>query len=132
MNNPLLEAMAWCDGRRELRSLSLEPIGNDWAEMVASVVARRRQLLSGRAGAQSGRLLAFFPDETCCCGGSTVETNGYFDYDNVPPWDTWVRFTIQERGPMLVAWVPEEWIKLVERGIWANPEKSLEWFDGPL
>lgn len=132
MNDPMLEAMAWCDGRRELRSPELEPVGSDWAEMVASVVAKRRQLLPGRLGAQSGRLLAFFPDETLSCGGASVLTQGYFDYENSPPWDTWVSFTIQERGTRLLAWVPEEWIRLVERGIWANPEKCLEWFDGPL
>jgi hypothetical protein len=37
-----------------------------------------------------GRLIAYSPDFNLACGVCEVETKGYFDVDNTPPWDTWV------------------------------------------
>lgn len=34
--------------------------------------------------------MTYFPDENTSDGGAETITQGYFDGDNVPPWDTWV------------------------------------------
>jgi hypothetical protein len=36
-----------------------------------------------------GRLLAYFPDNNLACGVAEVESQGFFDTNNIPPYDTW-------------------------------------------
>jgi hypothetical protein len=39
-----------------------------------------------------GRLLAFALDHTLSDGAAYVATNGFFDGDNIPAWDTWITY----------------------------------------
>jgi hypothetical protein len=70
------------------------------------------------------------------------ETNGFFDANNVPPYDTWVWMVRNVRtfdcsdgaaGEMeanyLVAWVPPDFVALASAGIDVNPEKCIRWLD---
>jgi hypothetical protein len=83
-----------------------------------------------------GRLLLFDPDGTLSDGAASEASNGFFDVDNVPPWDTWVWYAedrdISKGGwtmfaSYLVAWVPPHALELVEAGIWVNPEECIRW-----
>lgn len=75
-----------------------------------------------------GRLLVYFPDEQLADGAAEAETNGFFDADNVPPWDTWVGlFADKDGDEYLVSWVPSSFVQLVGRGIWVNPEACIKW-----
>jgi hypothetical protein len=77
-----------------------------------------------------GRLLVYFPDEQLADGAAEAETRGFFDADNVPPWDTWVGLYADEREEEhLVSWVPATFIESVARGIWVNPEECIRWLD---
>ena len=82
-------------------------------------------------GAEGGRLLGYFPDEDLACGTAEAASGGYFDINNVPPWDTWVLLTEQpdqprkSRGTCLIAWVPPAFISRAQLGIEANPAAKL-------
>jgi hypothetical protein len=80
----------------------------------------------------SGRLLVYFPDAELSDGAAEAETNGFFDVENAPPWDTWVALFQDDPsdlsyGTYLVSWVPGELVESVSRGIWVNPEECIVW-----
>jgi hypothetical protein len=120
-----------------LRSATLKPsfalneFGTNapWAEAVAEVVNRRSQSLSrispeeGLNLSTSGRLLLYYPHENLACGAAEVSSNGFFDVNNVPPWDIWVDFS--ERT--LVSWVPPVLLEAAQMGIDVNPEECMRW-----
>ena len=81
-----------------------------------------------------GRLLIYFPDSNLCCGAAEQQTDGFFDVDNVPPWDTWVLYWEDEEknvdsfaGEYLIAWVPPAFVELANEGINVNPEECIKW-----
>jgi hypothetical protein len=123
----------------QLRSAPLKPsfamddFTNDerWADAVTGVVAKRSQLL-GEASLEPeasapirGRLLLFVPSETLMDGAAKYSSNGFFDVNNVPPWDIWVAFSDRT----LVSWVPTALVETAQRGIDANPEVCIHWID---
>lgn len=91
---------------------------------------------------QGGRLLAYFPDDNLADGYAEEVSKGYFDVDNIPPYDTWVWMVEQVKnmtwsdgtsGPMpanfLVAWVPPAFLEIANEGVRANPEECVAWLD---
>lgn len=76
---------------------------------------------------QSGRLLLYAPDENLFDGAASSASRGFFDVDNIPPWDTWVCFFEQ----YLVSWVPPQLVELANQGIDANPEQCILWTPEP-
>jgi len=84
---------------------------------------------------EGGRLVVYFPDADLCDGAAEVESRGYFDVHNCPPWGTWVGFFSE--GPSthecyanyLVSWVPPEFLELVSGAIHVNPEECIVWLD---
>jgi hypothetical protein len=89
-----------------------------------------------------GRLLAYFPEDNLFCGTAEHETLGFFDVNNIPPYDTWVwmvrrtsTFTWEDGGSgeldgnYLVAWIPPNFVELASAGIAVNPEECIQWLD---
>jgi hypothetical protein len=72
---------------------------------------------------QGGRLLLYAPDENLFDGAAEVQSKGFFDVNNIPPWDTWICFFEQ----YLVSWVPPKLLKLANAGIDVNPEGCIFW-----
>jgi hypothetical protein len=120
----------------KLRSTVLNPnfnlddfrINAPWADAVAQVIATRSQLvgkisIEERALEANGRLLLYWPHENLACGGAEVSSNGFFDVNNVPPWDIWVDYSDRT----LVSWVPPLFIEAAQLGIDANPEECIQW-----
>lgn len=104
--------------------------------------ASGKRNLSPIADLCGGRLLAYFPDDNLACGTAEAESQGFFDVDNIPPYDTWVwmvrnvrafAYADGARGEMeanyLVAWVPPDFIQLASAGIAVNPEACILWLD---
>ncbi len=52
-----------------------------------------------------------------------ILTKGFFDVNNVPPWDTWVCYLDR----YLVSWVPPVLEELASAGIRVNPEECIQW-----
>lgn len=147
----LARAIAWCAPRAdlnlpeaslrsaELLELSVFPFSR--ASTVRNVLRRRawhdaiRPVAPVRAGDLFGssRLLAYLPDDTLADGAAELDTHGFFDADNVPPWDTWVGLFPVEIGfrsyasEVLISWVPPDFLGLVDQGIRVNPEECITW-----
>jgi hypothetical protein len=149
LHERLKETIAWCGPRADaararecLRTpeLAARPLEPDYFAAVGTVASRRRAVLSHRfipprdAG-QGGRLLVYFPDADLSDGAAEVESEGFFDVWNCPPWDTWVGIFRDERGAgdayatYLVAWVPPGLVELAQRGIEVNPEECIRWLE---
>lgn len=111
-------------------SFQLDEFKDDlWDKAVSEVVAKRSAKLSNisinvDSQTQSGgRLLEFIPSETLMDGAAKYGSNGFFDVNNVPPWDIWVGFSDRT----LVSWVPPALTELAQNGIDANPEGCIRW-----
>lgn len=171
----LAETIAWCAPRAtslepesSLRSLplhsqpSMESRSIDERKRAVADIATTRAMLLRDAGIYpqqpaadlaGGRLLLYAPDETLSDGAAYVSSGGFFDGDNVPPWDTWVAYikdtaTDPQHGhpwflgayqdyqkithePMqltyVVCWVPPSLLEVAEAGIDVNPEECIVW-----
>jgi hypothetical protein len=145
------QAIAWCtprvetgDPARSLRSDELRPwvLESDRESAVRRVLESRASAVyphvcaaapvRTRNDLEHGRLLLYVPDENLTDGAAELETEGFFDIDNAPPWDTWVglfRDGSADRflAEYLVCWVPAGLVALVQRGIDVNPEECIVW-----
>src|SRR5207247_2550506 len=100
------ETIYWCretgspsEPRTSLRTCKPDPtdLRSQRHQVFSVSVERSRRLFSsGKRNLPSvtsscgGRLLAYFPDDNLADGVAATESNGFFDVDNIPPYDTWV------------------------------------------
>lgn len=126
----------------QLRSPALKPTVQEplqplsqWVSNVEEVAAKRSQQFKGigreatsQPKQQRGQLLVYAPEDNLCDGAAQVQSLGFFDVDNVPPWDTWVAM----EGKYLLAWVPPQMLKFASAGVEVNPEECIKWADDPL
>jgi hypothetical protein len=100
-------------------------------DVVIGVVERRSTLLKLRLSADrmrfgtaiSGRLLHYDPRENVSDGASRYASNGFFDPNDAPPWDTWVDYS----DGTLTSWVPDLLVPLAQAGIDANVVDCIGW-----
>lgn len=111
-------------------SFGLDEFGDDalWAQAVTEVVARRSRLTpetpaEWRDMSVRGRLLLYSPSENLACGAAEASSNGFFDVNNVPPWDIWIEFS----EGTLMSWVPPGLLDVAQMGIYVNPEECIRW-----
>lgn len=145
----LAQTIFWCAPRADklnpatsLRTAALRPrmLEENRSSSVNSVVYARE--LYGGADIRKatiphdlsgGRLLIYFPDSDLACGAAEQETAGFFDVNNVPPWDTWVTYFQDQQNidssdnEYLIAWIPPEFVDLANEGINVNPEQCIMW-----
>lgn len=142
--------MAWCSPRAKpsdpassLRSDQLRPwvLEPDRATTVLRVLESRASTdaivraaapARGRDDLGDGRLLLYFPDENLADGAAEAATGGFFDVENVPPWDTWIGLFRDESADKssadyLVSFVPGDFVASVNRGLRVNPEECILW-----
>jgi hypothetical protein len=100
------------------RSVVWSLVQNRWYALGSPKRTDRRPDLAG------GRLLYYEPDRNLACGAACLSSGGFFDVNNVPPWDTWLCLT--EDG-VLVSWVPPDLVDRVAAGIEVNPEVCIQW-----
>jgi hypothetical protein len=83
-----------------------------------------------------GYLLGCAPNESVWDGVAEPESEGFFDGGDLAPWDTWVAAVpASERQPQgppvpvcyVVSWVPQEFVDLVDAGIYVNPVDCIWW-----
>jgi hypothetical protein len=154
----LTEAVSWCrdtglpsQPRTSLRTckVALDDLTSQSHQVFRVCLERSRRLwasgkqnLSPVADLCGGRLLAYFPDDNLFDGAAEAESQGFFDVNNIPPYDTWVWMVRNVRssayadgacGEMdanyLVAWVPPDLIQLANAGVAVNPEACILWLD---
>ena len=143
----LADTVSWCAARADasrprdcLRDPYLRPrsLERDYFSAVQTVLSSR-MLQAGsplpRRLPAGGRLMVYFPEQDLSDGAAELESGGFFDVFNAPPWDTWVGF-FQEAGARnvsealyLLAWVPPALVEIADSGIEANPEQCIRWLD---
>jgi hypothetical protein len=154
----LSETVGWCTGSdaqfTAFRSPQLDPhfLTEDegcpfdydtWQLMVKHVVATRKQLLPDTQRDNldrlaGSRLIAFDPLDTLSDGAAQVASEGFFDVDNVPPWDTWLCFVDERAGELkmhhwqpwdsyLLSWVPAHLVETIDHAIDVIPEQCVLW-----
>ncbi|MDQ3816423.1 MAG: hypothetical protein M3362_01880 [Acidobacteriota bacterium] len=151
----LAQAIFWCAPRADLsnpasslRTPQLRPRLLEESRFSAvETVANARELFGGVGirkatipdNLAGGRLLIYFPNYDLACGATEQETEGFFDVNNVPPWDTWVAYVQDARSvesydtEYLIAWIPREFVALADEGITVNPEQCIKWLkDTPV
>ena len=152
----LTEAIAWCmasgslsNPETSLRTCEPTYLLSPEAQIRGVCSSRSWRLwksarrdLPAVTGLCGGRLVAYFPDDNLCDGVAKQESKGFFDFDNMPPYDTWIWWvrnlrrveyddhTTDEREVnYLVAWVPPDFIELANAGIRHNAEDCIMWLD---
>jgi hypothetical protein len=124
-----------------LRSPALDPgesIGETLPEsvregIVQGVIRKRSRLVAEQGSfdvekvirGRAGRILICVPEENVADGASQAGSSGFFDPNDVPPWDTWFHYS----DSALFCWVPSVLVSLVENGIHANPVDCIHWAD---
>ncbi len=102
---------------------------------VADLCRRRRKLLRLKTPGPEipGRVLVTTAiEESVVDGAASASSSGWFDSNDLPPWDTWFayarlntrRFTERET---LFAFVPRFWEAAAEQGMSVNPVDCIEW-----
>jgi len=74
-----------------------------------------------------GQVLVVDVDLTVLDGASEVESEGFIDFYDCPPIDTWFYKTKNEDRLIFFAWIPEPFINLVNKGIDVNPVDCFYW-----
>ncbi len=125
----------------QLRSSVLKPadsIGSIYSEeqrqqIVNNVITLRSSLIKSDLSNErpimpsqlQGRLLLYVPSENVSDGSSRYASNGFFDRDDCPPWDSWLLYSDRT----LLSWVPEVLLPLAQAGIDANAVACIKWAD---
>lgn len=114
-----------------LQGLSEDNIHRERGGVVEKLVADRAKLLESIGDARpmvGGELLTFDVDASFYDGVAAVETHGFFDEEDLPPWDTWVAYgVVKNLAPRLISWVPQEHVKLVERAVAVHVCDAYAW-----
>jgi hypothetical protein len=150
----LTETIAWCtvsgslsDPKASLRTCKPKDLISPEDQVDDVCISRsfclresRQSALPAVTGLGGGRLIAYFPSFNLDDGVAETESQGFFDVNNIPPYDTWVWMvqcvsreeyadhrTSEMETNYLVAWVPPDFIELADAGIRANPESCIRW-----
>ena len=129
----------------EVQGWHLETVETAKRKNVVDDLARkRREILVQRAieiGApmkksRKGRFLLYNPNLNHLYSGiPEVASNGFFEIDNSPPWDTWVAYIQQGEevtwSDFLLCWIPAPFVLLASAGVSADNEldQCLVWAD---
>lgn len=118
-----------------LRSLELRPDAEFYdsnnpgffnqSSYIRQVANKRSAILASQRTATSiyGLLLLVDYQITNHNEATEIETNGFFDWADNPPWDLW----IGEYNSQLLAWIPPELVDVVHRG---NHVECMGMFQG--
>jgi hypothetical protein len=132
----------WTDEmRKEIRKVYLRAeaeVPRLRQAIIDEVVSKRRALLKEpllddpekSPLLEKGRLLIYEPDENLYDGAAEAASEGFFDVDNIPPWDLWLMAVVevqQRPNTYLLAWIPPECVELTAAGIEVNPEHCIRW-----
>ncbi len=80
-----------------------------------------------RPGLAGGRVLVT-DFQTDWCVAAEPESDGFYDSNDVPGWDTWFHCEpAPESSGLLYCYVPQQLVELADRGMWAIPVQCVRW-----
>ncbi|MDB5148580.1 MAG: hypothetical protein JWQ57_2600 [Mucilaginibacter sp.] len=77
----------------------------------------------------NGKILVAEIDSVINDGFSEDESDGFIDYNDCPPVDTWFYMSRNSTGRVLYSWVPDRFTKLVNDAIDVNMLSIFLWLD---
>lgn len=121
-----------------------EAVAGNSAAKVELALARERLLRQAGEYPSSpaddlagGKLLLFYPGDSVLDAFSGMESDGFFDEDDGPPWDTWVWISSEDSWPptisgyrfpqYIVTWVPGQFLDLANWGAKVNATACISW-----
>ncbi len=155
LSRRIREAIQWCDPRADIHSskclrtlpVFLYPFCSGH-EIVEALVVQRAGALGLPTVARyntfqtesvitlselcGGRILVLEPDNYLHEGMEESESCDYFDCFCTPPTDTWLVYlddVPEVRGGVLLAWVPEPFVKPVQLGMAVNTTGCIYWIE---
>jgi hypothetical protein len=123
---------------RSVRGKSGQEITLERIRVVDELVQKRRQLITSLSDNVSrdagGRVLAFELDASFFDRVAAAETGGFFDSEDLPPWDTWISYCFDRSRSrwVLVSWVPASCISIVELATRVHMANAYQWVEAPL
>lgn len=142
------ETVAWCDGLTSLsdfRSDALRPnlfhdgpndLVRDLGQSRQHALRHRKQQVRHEAPiVAGGRFMLYFPDQNLSDGYSAEVSGGFFDVQNLPPYDTWVSFFVEQDHPQpsarryLLCYIPAPFVEAADAGIEGNAESCIVWLE---
>jgi hypothetical protein len=110
----------WSEKKRESYVRATRTISEVRSALIHDKGLKTPDLVSAQS---QGRLLLYEPLETVDDGAATVSSQGFFDFKDAPPWDTWV----VSAGGSIFCWVPNSLVQHAQDGIDANPVDCIHW-----
>ena len=142
--NSLADTISWvtprmdiADPRWSMRSSELRPTVDETtdgrpgffnnASLIAEVVRKRSAALKPdtKRLSSKGQLLTLDYANTNFNEVTEIETRGFFDFADNPPWDLW----IGDCGGLLLSWIPDGFVDIVEEAIEIEMFEVLRWVD---
>ena len=120
-----------------------------WTPVAEGLVEKRAQLLRAAgnyptdsveiAKAAKGVIMVYFPYLNVRDGPEEAGSAGFFDYDGVPPWDTWITLTTDPESAhpwdelqlLLLCYIPEPFVKVAGAGMWGSTLGCINWIGSP-
>ena len=103
-----------------------------YKELFEKQLCYKQENIEGKRNEQfyKGRILAAEVDKTVIDGASESESDGLIDIYDCPPIDTWFYLINDEHGMVLLAWIPEKFVELIDNAININCIDCLSWYGG--
>lgn len=106
--------LAWVDSLSDRRAKMLVDAGRPLGPVSENIPTQQ--------------FIVYLPGTNLADGAAAMVSNGYFDDDNIPPWDTWLMYSPAYSGEAkLISWVPPELTECVDYAMRCNAEECLYW-----
>ncbi|MCH8839445.1 MAG: hypothetical protein IH831_01965 [Planctomycetes bacterium] len=76
-----------------------------------------------------GRILRHNFRETTYTCTPKERTDGFFDELDLPPWDLWIAISNDADNDVLLSWIPQELVDLVDKGVRSSAEENIFWVE---
>jgi hypothetical protein len=111
-----------------------DPILNNeslYDDLFIKQLANKYQLLSEPDVDKTyeGKILVAEIDQVIRDGASEIEADGFIDYHDCPPVDTWFYMIRHNGSRVLFAWIPERFVQLIKKAIEVNMLDTFRWYD---
>lgn len=116
-----------------LAGMTEEHIEAERGRIVRELCHKRGALLGEvvPSALERGRILAFDLEATFFDGVPASISDGFFDDEDLPPWDTWIFYGLLPTlgRNVLFSWVPVEFEAVVERAVRAHATDAYLWVE---